>query len=829
MVIDKGALLIGKFLAIVAVVAFAAAAEAREEIRIAGSSTVFPFATMVADEFGQTTGFKTPVVESTGTGGGIKLFCAGVGAAYPDIVNASRRIKESERAACAENGVAAITEIKFGFDGIVIANARSAPRFDLTLRQLFLALAKRVPRDGELVANPYRRWREIDPALPDTKIEVMGPPPTSGTRDAFVERAMEGGCGTFPEIAALKHADKPAYQAVCHTIREDGAYIETGENDNLVVQKLGANPNALGIFGFSFLNENADRLQGSLIGGVEPSFENIADGIYPISRSLYFYVKNAHVGITPGIVDYVRAFTDERTWGPSGYLANRGLIPLPEDERRAARAAALRLAALQPAAMGARGEPPVPAPGVRAISGSSLLLVAAVLVILSAIGYVMGRRRALATVAGAVGKLHSLPGHYGYYVAIWCGLPGFAAFVLWLVLEPRIIEALVLAGLPEAIIDQSVGGVDVLLDNIKSIARGEIPGRAVSPALEAAAERYNRLDRIGFAGLAATVLALATGGLAYGQRAIGPALRARNRVEAVLRSALAASSVLSILITVGIVLSLLFETIRFFDLVSLTEFLFGLDWSPQTAIRADQVGSTGAFGAVPLFAGTLLIMLIAMFVAAPIGLLSAIYMSEYAAPGLRAALKPALEILAGIPTVVFGLFAALTVAPIFRDAGQILGLDVASESALAAGVVMGLMIIPFVSSLSDDVINAVPQSLRDGSYALGATKSETIRRIILPAALPGIVGAVLLAISRAIGETMIVVMAAGLAANLTANPLEAVTTVTVQIVTLLVGDQEFTSAKTLAAFALGLVLFLMTLMLNVVALGVVRKYRERYD
>jgi phosphate transport system permease protein len=821
MVIDKGALLIGKFLAIVAVVAFAAAAEAREEIRIAGSSTVFPFATLVADEFGQTTGFKTPVVESTGTGGGIKLFCAGVGAAYPDIVNASRRIKESERAICAENGVAAITEIRFGFDGIVIANARSAPRFDLTLRQLFLALAKRVPRDGELVANPYRRWREIDPALPDMKIEVMGPPPTSGTRDAFVERAMEGGCGTFPEIAALKHADKPAYQAVCHAIREDGAYIEAGENDNLVVQKLGANPNALGIFGFSFLNENADRLQGSLIGGVEPSFENIAAGIYPISRSLYFYVKNAHVGITPGIVDYVRAFTDERTWGPWGYLANRGLIPLPEDERRAARAAALQLAALQPAALGA--------PGVRASSGPSLLLVAAVLVILSAIGYAMGRRRAQAAVAGAVGKLHSLPGYYGYYVAIWCGLPGFAAFVLWLVLEPRIIEALVLAGLPEAIIDQSVGGVDVLLDNIKSIARGEIPGRAVSPALEAAAERYNRLDRIGFAGLAATVLALATGGLAYSQRAIGPALRARNRVEAVLRSALAASSVLSILITVGIVLSLLFETIRFFDLVSLTEFLFGLDWSPQTAIRADQVGSSGAFGAVPLFAGTLLITLIAMSVAVPVGLFSAIYMSEYAAPWLRAALKPVLEILAGIPTVVFGFFAALTVAPIFRDAGQILGLDVASESALAAGVVMGIMIIPFVSSLSDDVIRAVPQSLRDGSYALGATKSETIRRVILPAALPGIVGAVLLAISRAIGETMIVVMAAGLAANLTANPLEAVTTVTVQIVTLLVGDQEFTSAKTLAAFALGLMLFLMTLMLNVVALGVVRKYRERYD
>jgi phosphate transport system permease protein len=285
----------------------------------------------------------------------------------------------------------------------------------------------------------------------------------------------------------------------------------------------------------------------------------------------------------------------------------------------------------------------------------------------------------------------------------------------------------------------------------------------------------------------------------------------------------------AILTTVGIILSLLFESLRFFSAVPFHEFLFGLDWSPQTAMRADQVGSSGAFGAVPLFMGTLLISGIAMTVAVPVGLLSAIYMAEYAPRKVRSVVKPLLEILAGIPTVVYGFFAALTIAPFFRGMGESVGLDVSSESALAAGAVMGIMIIPFVSSLSDDVITAVPNSMREGSYGLGATKSETIKRVIIPAALPGIVGGILLAVSRAIGETMIVVMAAGLAANLTANPLQAVTTVTVQIVTLLVGDQEFDSPKTLAAFALGLVLFMVTLALNVVALHVVRKYREQYE
>ena len=324
-------------------------------------------------------------------------------------------------------------------------------------------------------------------------------------------------------------------------------------------------------------------------------------------------------------------------------------------------------------------------------------------------------------------------------------------------------------------------------------------------------------------------LGLAIYGLYVARKSLSKEFRARNRVEKIVRVTMIVASTIAILTTVGIVLSLIFETLRFFDKVSISEFLFGLTWSPQTALRAGQVGSSGAFGAVPIFAGTFLITILAMTVAVPVGLFSAVYMSEYAGPKFRAVAKPILEMLAGIPTVVYGFFAALTVAPFFRNTGEAAGLVVSSESALAAGMVMGIMIIPFISSLSDDVMNAVPQTLRDGSFALGATKSETIKQVILPAALPGIVGAVLLAVSRAIGETMIVVMAAGLAANLTLNPLEAVTTVTVQIVTLLVGDQEFDSAKTLAAFALGLVLFMITLSLNMVAQRVVKKYREKYD
>jgi phosphate transport system permease protein len=347
--------------------------------------------------------------------------------------------------------------------------------------------------------------------------------------------------------------------------------------------------------------------------------------------------------------------------------------------------------------------------------------------------------------------------------------------------------------------------------------------------VQEAAKHYLHLQGISRLAMLVLVLVAGAAGLVLVRRRITPDLRARNSVERIVEILLLGCSTLAVFVTVGIVISVLYESLRFFSSVPLHDFLLGLSWSPQTAMRADQVASEGAFGAVPLFVGTAMISGIAMVVAVPIGLYSAIYLAEYADRRFRAWVKPLLEILAGVPTVVYGFFAALTVGPFLRSVGESLGLQVASESALAAGLVMGIMIIPFVSSLADDMITAVPQSLRDGAYALGATRSETIKDVVLRAALPGIVGGVLLAISRAIGETMIVVMAAGLAANLTANPLEAVTTVTVQIVTLLVGDQEFDSPKTLAAFALGLVLFVVTLLLNIVALHVVRKYREQYE
>ena len=333
-------------LALAASAALPKTGEARDQIRIVGSSTVFPFATAVAEEFGKTTGYKTPVVESTGSGGGLKLFCAGVGVAHPDVTNASRRIKSSEVERCGKNGVTDITEVKIGYDGIVLANAKTAPAFEITLRQLFLALAKDVPQDGALVPNPYRSWDEIDAALPATRIEVLGPPPTSGTRDAFVELAMEGGCKTFPDIKALKKTDKARYKAVCHSIREDGAFVEAGENDNLIVQKLEANPAALGIFGYSFLDQNRDKVRGSIIDGVAPAFDTIADGSYPVSRSMYFYVKKAHVGVIPGIDEYVATFTSEDAWGPYGYLTDKGLIPLPDADRAAMRDQATAMAQL---------------------------------------------------------------------------------------------------------------------------------------------------------------------------------------------------------------------------------------------------------------------------------------------------------------------------------------------------------------------------------------------------------------------------------------------------------------------------------------------------
>ncbi len=457
---------------------------------------------------------------------------------------------------------------------------------------------------------------------------------------------------------------------------------------------------------------------------------------------------------------------------------------------------------------------------------SYLLLI---LLLLSSAAYYLGRNRAFRVAGDHIRNLHSLPSFYGSYTALWCGLPALIVVTVWAVLQPGIILELVVAGLPPELRELPPDRLGLVLNDIKNLVSGNIVSGTPDPTILAAAEHYRNLQLTGHVCLWIVALLLATVGIVHSWRAISLKLRARNRVERVVTLLLIVSSTVAIFTTIGIVLSVLFESIRFFHKVPLTDFLLGLQWSPQTAIRADQIGSSGAFGMVPLFAGTLLISGIAMLVAVPIGLMSALYLSEYASPKFRATAKPLLEILAGIPTVVYGFFAALTVAPLIRDAGTALGFQVASESALAAGLVMGIMIIPFVSSLSDDVINAVPQSMRDGSYALGATKSETIKRVLLPAALPGIVGSILLAVSRAIGETMIVVMAAGLSANLTANPLQAVTTVTVQIVTLLTGDQEFDSAKTLAAFALGLMLFIVTLILNIVALRVVRKYREQYE
>lgn len=321
-------------LAAVATAGIAGVAEARDQIRIVGSSTVFPFSTAVAEEFGKTTAFKTPIVESTGSGGGLNLFCAGIGAQYPDMANASRRIKISEIKRCAKNGVKDVIEVKIGYDGIVLANAKKSPRLSVTLKDVYLALAKNIPTaGGKTIPNPHKTWNDVNKALPAMPIEVLGPPPTSGTRDAFVELAMEGGCKAFSWVKQLKKKDKRAYKVLCHTVREDGAYIEAGENDNLIVQKLGANPKAVGIFGYSFLDQNIDRLQGSVINGQVPTFKNIAKGAYPVSRALYFYVKKANVGTIPGVHQFMTEFTREQTWGPDGYLAEKGLIPMPEKER----------------------------------------------------------------------------------------------------------------------------------------------------------------------------------------------------------------------------------------------------------------------------------------------------------------------------------------------------------------------------------------------------------------------------------------------------------------------------------------------------------------
>jgi phosphate transport system permease protein len=450
---------------------------------------------------------------------------------------------------------------------------------------------------------------------------------------------------------------------------------------------------------------------------------------------------------------------------------------------------------------------------------------------LAIMAYWVGKYRALAVVGGFrnVRQLRSLPTYYGWLAALWVAVPCLLMLVLWAGLQDRILVSRVTQHAGSAFTMLTIEDQSLFLSHVRNVAAGAQSVDGAEPAVRAAAADYQRLQSLAQQLRTGLLVLVGVAALLLFRSRIRASLAARSVVEKFGERLLLLCSVLAIFVTVGIVLSVLYESILFFRAVSPADFLFGTTWSPQTAIREDQIGSTGSFGAVPLFLGTMMISGIALLVAVPVGLLAAIYLAEYANRSFRAWAKPLLEILAGIPTVVYGFFAALTMGPALRSLGEQLGLDVASESALAAGLVMGVMIIPFVSSLADDMITAVPQSLRDGAFALGATRSEVIKQVVLRAALPGIVGGVLLAASRAIGETMIVVMAAGLAANMTANPLEAVTTVTVQIVTLLTGDQEFDSPKTLAAFALGLMLFLVTLVLNVVALYVVRKYREQYE
>ena len=461
------------------------------------------------------------------------------------------------------------------------------------------------------------------------------------------------------------------------------------------------------------------------------------------------------------------------------------------------------------------------------MNSTTLIAVILVFVLLS---YWIGIQRAVQVAGGKAQakRLSSLPSQFGLLTAFYCGIPALISLILWTLFEPTVIESLLVSQMPADVQQMNPQQLGLYLNGIQVLANHADYANLSADKI-AQVEQLKTLSSNSAWLKTLLVLICSLTGAMLVIRKFSLAYKARERTERIVKRFLMASSAIAIFTTLGIVLSVLVESVTFFSQVPLTELLFGTHWSPQTAMRAEQVASSGAFGAVPLFAGTLLITFIAMLIAAPVGLMTAIYLSNYASPRLRTIAKPMLELLAGIPTVVYGFFAALTVAPFIRNIGESIGLNVASQSALAAGIVMGIMIIPFVSSLSDDALNSVPSSLKEGSLGMGATLSETIKLVLLPAALPGIVGALLLAISRAIGETMIVVMAAGMAANLTFNPLESVTTVTVQMVTLLTGDQEFDSPKTLAAFALGLMLFVTTLLLNVFALKVVRKYREQYE
>ena len=457
--------------------------------------------------------------------------------------------------------------------------------------------------------------------------------------------------------------------------------------------------------------------------------------------------------------------------------------------------------------------------------GTAILLI----LLMSVAAYIVGRISGRKFVRAGGGKVHSLPNYHGLFVAVWVGIPATILVFLWVALRGPAIDALLVASLPDTLTaGVTESQIGLLLQQIKSAAAGMMFGQPGQEILNAAA-RLSRWNSIAEWGMVAAALAATIVGLALARARLAPQFRARNAFEKVMSGVMIACSAAAIFTTIGIVVSLLVEALHFFSMVPIGDFLFGGEWQPQIAIREDQIAGAGAFGAIPVFTGTLLIAVMAMLFAVPVGLFTAIYLVEYSSNRVRSIVKPILEILAGVPTVVYGFFAVITVAPAIRSFGNQLGIATSPNSALAAGVVIGVMLIPFISSLSDDALRAVPRALRDGSLAMGATRAETMTKVLLPAALPGIMGGVLLAASRAIGETMIVVMAAGLIATLTINPLESVTTVTVQIVTLLIGDTAFDSPKTLAAFALGLILFLITLSLNVIALKIVNRFREKYD
>jgi phosphate transport system permease protein len=458
--------------------------------------------------------------------------------------------------------------------------------------------------------------------------------------------------------------------------------------------------------------------------------------------------------------------------------------------------------------------------------GTAILLI----LVMSVMAYFVGRSAGRSFVKAGGGRdVHSLPNYHGLFVAVWVGIPALILAFLWTMFSGPAIDGLLRASLPESLIaGASESQINLYMTEIKNVAAGTIFSTP-APEIVEAADRLTRWNSIGDWALVVVSFAVAIVALIVTRARLAPRFRARNNFEKFLSGLIIACSVAAILTTIGIVVSLFVEALQFFRLVPVTEFLFGVNWEPQISIRPDQIAGAGAFGAIPVFTGTLLIAGIAMLFATPVGLFTAIYLVEYASERVRSVVKPILEILAGVPTVVYGFFAVLTVAPAIRAAGSGIGLDASPNAAIAAGLVMGVMLIPFISSISDDALRAVPRALRDGSLAMGATRAETVSKVLLPAALPGIMGGVLLAVSRGIGETMIVVMAAGLIATLTFNPLDSVTTVTVQIVTLLIGDTEFDSPKTLAAFALGLVLFLVTLGLNVIALRIVNRFREKYD